>query len=140
VPRAPRLTSLTTSVTVAATGVASVDDTWARYTVPGLWSGWSPQIRSVTTPHPDAPVVAGTAGTVVGPAGVKVPFTVTDVDDAEHRWTWQVRAGLVTLVLEHGVDAVDARTRAWARVTGPLPVVLGYAPLARVALGRLVAA
>jgi hypothetical protein len=135
-----RVTSLTSSLTVAATGAASVDDTWRRYTVPALWSSWSPQIRSVTTAQPESRVSAGTVGTVVGPAGVQVPFTVTDVDDAARRWTWQVRAGLVTLVLEHGVDAVDGRTRAWARVTGPLPVVLGYAPLARLALGRLVAA
>jgi hypothetical protein len=139
-PRPSRLTSLTSSLTVAATGTASVDDTWARYTVPSLWSSWSPQIQSVDTAQPDAPVAAGSVGTVVGPAGVRVPFTVTHVDAAARRWTWEVRAGLVTLVLEHGVDALDARTRAWARVTGPLPVVLGYAPLARLALGRLVAA
>lgn len=135
-----RLTSLGTSLTVSATGPASVEDAWTRYTVPDLWSSWSPQIQSVSTEHPDAAVVVGTAGTVVGPAGVRVPFTVTHVDETARRWTWRVRAGLVTLVLEHGVDGADGRSRAWTRVTGPLPVVLGYAPLARLALGRLVAA
>ena len=138
-PSGPRLKPRLT-LTVSAAGAASVDDAWSRYTVPELWSSWSPQIQSVSTAHPDEAVVAGTAGTVVGPAGVRVPFTVTHVDQTARRWAWRVRAGLVTLVLEHGVDGVDGRTQAWARVTGPLPAVLGYAPLARLALGRLVAA
>lgn len=58
--------------------------------------------------------------------------------------------GVLDLSMEHGVDAcapkavrdddeVDARTRAWVAITGPLPLVVGYAPAARVALGKLVA-
>lgn len=128
-----------TSVTVAATGSGSLDETWDRYTTPARWSSWSPQIRSVDTTDPGRRVDVGTTGTVRGPAGAHVSFVVTEVDDDTRLWTWRVRAGLITLVLEHGVESHGSGVRAWARVSGPLPVVLAYAPLARLALGRLVA-
>lgn len=62
-----------------------------------------------------------------------------------------MRLGVLDLSMQHGVDAcapegvrdgdkVDARTRAWIAITGPLPLVVGYAPAARLALGKLVAA
>jgi hypothetical protein len=85
------------------------------------------------------PVEAGRAGVVRGPLGLRVTFTVTSVEASAHRWTWQVRTGLLTLAMQHGVDGEDGAARAWVRITGPLPVVLGYAPAARVALARLVA-
>ena len=134
------LAPLTTTLTVRARGHADPSRVWRRYTVPAHWASWSVQIRDVETRHPAEPVTQGTVGTVRGPGGVRVPFRVTSVDDGARRWTWRVRAGIVTLVLDHGVDAGQAGTEAWARITGPLPVVLGYAPLARHALHRLVTA
>jgi hypothetical protein len=128
-----------TAVTVAATGDGSPDETWDRYTTPVRWSSWSPQIRDVDTTDPGRRVDVGTTGTVRGPAGAHISFVVTEVDAERRRWTWQVRAGLVTLTLEHGVEPHGSGVRAWARVIGPLPVVLAYAPLSRLALGRLVA-
>lgn len=129
---------LTTTITVRARGDGDLDRAWLHYRTPALWSRWSPQIRSVDTDHPHRPVAVGTAGTVHGPAGARVSFVVTDVDAAARQWTWQVQAGLITLELEHGVVDTGRGTQAWARINGPLPVVLAYAPLARLALGRLV--
>ncbi len=133
---------LTTTLTAHATGPADPDDVWLRYVTPRHWSGWSPQIRSVGGAPLDETVSAGTSGTVHGPAGVKVAFVVTELDAATRRWSWRVRVGVVDLVMAHGVNPRDATTgsTAWVRITGPLPIVAGYAPLARLALRRLVAA
>ena len=47
--------------------------------------------------------------------------------------------GLPRLHLVHGVEATAGGSATWLVVTGGLPVVAAYAPLARLALGRLVA-
>jgi len=130
---------LTTTVTVGASGAAPRSQVWARYVTPQRWHEWSPQIVRVDVDEPASPIVAGRGGTVHGPLGVQVAFRVTDVDAAAFRWTWEVGVGLVRLHMEHGVDADRGRTRAWVTITGALPVVVGYAPAARAALGRLVA-
>lgn len=130
--------TLSTTTRVGACGPADVDGVWRRYTVPSLWSSWSPQVRGVTCVSPDAPVRAGTRGLVHGPGGLRVPFEVTDADPARHRWTWRVRLGVLDLAMTHGVGPrPDGRTCAWVRITGPLPVVAAYAPVARLALRRL---
>jgi hypothetical protein len=102
-------------------------------------------------------LAAGLTGRIVGPLGVWVEFTVLDVDREAHRWAWQVRRGPLALHLEHGVEpaaggrtvrrpeditqpAASAGSRAWLVVSGPAPVVLGYAPAAWIALRRLVTA
>jgi len=131
---------LATTVTVAAHGQAAHDEVWSRYSTPARWHEWSPQITRVDVDEPGSPVVPGRTGTVHGPLGVQVAFRVTDVDAAAARWSWAVGVGLVRLSMEHGVDVDRGRTRAWVAITGPLPAVLGYAPAARFALGRLVAA
>ncbi len=134
---------VTLAVTVRASGPASVEEVWSRYVTPDRWPQWSPQIRGVEGVEPSRPVAAGTIGRVRGPMGVTVPFKVTEVDADARRWTWRVRLGGLDLSLEHGVDPVgdgpgDAHAQAWVRIAGPAPVVLAYAPLARVALSRLV--
>lgn len=131
---------LATTTTVRATGRADPADVWARYVMPRHWTGWSPQIRAVSGLPLDEPVVAGSTGTVHGPAGLGVAFTVVEVDEAARRWSWRVRLGLVDLHMAHGVDCSPGTpgSTAWARITGPLPIVVGYAPLARHALRRLV--
>jgi hypothetical protein len=130
---------LTTTITVAASGSAPRHEVWSRYTTPARWHEWSPQISRVDVEEPDSPVVPGRTGTVHGPLGVGVAFRIIDVDTAAGRWTWAVSVGLIRLHLQHGVDAERGRSRAWVAITGALPIVLGYAPAARVALGRLVA-
>jgi hypothetical protein len=120
-----------------ASGPLAPDRVWERYAVPDLWSTWSPQISRVdaTTSR----IAPGTTGIVHGPLGVQVPFEVLDVDEAERRWTWRVRTALVTLALVHSVIArPDGGSDTGLEISGPAPVVLAYAPVAQLALRRLV--
>ena len=135
--------TLWTTWAVGACGSGPPEQVWAAFATPSAWPSWAPQIRDVRCPRPDEPVRPGLRGTVVGPAGVGVPFEVTAVDLERRRWTWRVQVAQVAVVVDHGV-AVDprdgpghGRTCVWARITAPLPVVLAYAPLARLALARL---
>lgn len=130
------------TLTLRARGRAPASTAWERYVEPDRWPDWAPQIQRVDV---DADrLVAGTRGTVRAgllPAPtVPIPFEVLDVDEAGRTWAWRVRLGPVSLRLEHGVTARGDGSATWLRVHGPLPVVLAYAPVARLALGRLVAA
>lgn len=132
---------LATTLTVGASGPVEPALTWARYVTPSRWSQWSPQIRRVECTCPDEALVPGRIGTVIGPGGLSVSFTATEVDERAHRWTWVVRLSTISLQMTHGVEPRcdgSAGARAWVRISGPLPVVVAYAPLARVALTRLV--
>lgn len=123
---------------LSATGPAPPELVWRRYALPSLWSTWSPQIRRVDCV--DIEVHEGSRGRVHGPPGVAVDFTVTAFDPTEMTWAWQVRMLVVgvRLRLEHGVQEDPVGSRTWLRLDGPAPVVLGYAPVARWALRRLV--
>lgn len=126
-----------TTRTLRIRGDAAPDEVWHRYTVPSRWSEWSPQIRRVET-SPDR-VVAGQTGTVVGIGGIRVAFTVLAVDDDARTWDWRAQAGPVTLLFHHAVaPAAGGGTVSTLRVDGPFPVVVGYLPVARFALTRLV--
>lgn len=126
-----------TIVTLHAAGAASPAEAWERYAVPARWPEWAPQISAVS--YDEERLVAGQGGRVHGPLGVSVGFVVDEVDEAARRWSWQVHIGPLTLRLAHRVTAHPRGAGTSLRVEGPLPVVLGYAPLARFALGRLVA-
>jgi hypothetical protein len=133
--------ALTGTVATAVDGAADVDTAWARYARPSRWPSWSPQLRAVDVgPDVQDRLVPGLRGTVRGPVPPALPFEVTAVDDAARTWSWTVHLGPVPLHLEHGVEPLPARAgcRATLRMTGPWPLVLGYLPLARLALGRLV--
>ena len=122
---------------IAAVGPASPDVVWDRYIHPERWSGWSPQIRSVDSA--DSPVRAGSRGRVHGPLGVGVDFEVLDVDHEKRCWEWRVALpGGIRLTLGHAVQARGSGTRTTLDISGPAPIVLGYAPVAFVALTRLV--
>ena len=129
--------TLSSTTTARSCGPGDADAVWGRYVIPSRWSSWSPQVRGVSCERADEPVQAGTRGVVHGPAGVRVPFAVTDVDAGGRRWTWRVRVGALDLAMVHGVDPRPGGCCAWVRVTGPLPVVAAYAPVARLALRRL---
>ena len=128
------------ALTLHARGVAPVTLAWERYADPALWCTWAPRIQRVDTTMER--LVAGGVGTVR--AGLLpwptlgVPFTVLAVDEAAMQWSWEARLGPLRLRLEHGVTGHPTGSATWLRVHGPLPVILGYAPVARVALGRLV--
>lgn len=123
--------------TIHQTGRADARTVWQRYLHPRLWPTWSPQISSVLCD--DDPIRAGSTGVVHAVLGVRVPFEVTEVDDAAMRWSWVARLPLgITLRLTHTVDAVAFGTTTGLVVTGPAPVVLGYLPVAGLALRKLV--
>jgi hypothetical protein len=119
-----------------ASGPAAVEVVWKRYAEPDRWPEWAPQIRRVDT---DAGRIApGVTGTVRGPLGLPVRFTITAVDELERRWAWDARVGPVRLHLRHGVDADGPGTSTWLTARGPALVLMAYLPLARFALHRLV--
>ncbi len=135
-------------VTLRTRGAAAPDIVWERYADLALWPTWSPQLQRVETSAARlAPGISGTvrAGLLSWPT-LPVPFVVEDVDTEARTWSWRVRVGLITLRLAHGVepaapDSSDgARSSTWLRLSGPSPLVTAYAPVARLALRRLVAA
>ena len=125
---------------IEATGPRPVDDAWEQYTRTAAWPEWAPQIRGVR--GVTGRIAPGDRGVVHGPFPVRVPFTIVSVDPSARRWTWRVGVGPLAVVLDHGVDAARAGTTggstAWADVHAPRLLVRAYAPLARLALRRLV--
>lgn len=104
---------------------------WAAYVDTSRWASWAPQIRRV---EPLGPIAVGSRGVVEGLLGVKVRFEVTRVDEAARRWSWRVRVGPAHMTIDHEVD--DGATAVV--IEGPAPLVIAYAPVARLALTRLV--
>jgi hypothetical protein len=129
-----------TTLSMHAHGVARVTLAWERYADPLLWSTWAPQIQRVDTSM--TRLEAGGTGTVraglFSRPTLGIPFEVLAVDEDAMEWEWRARIGPVSLRLEHGVTAHLTGSSTWLQVHGPLPVVLGYAPVARLALNRLV--
>ncbi len=122
---------------VGTSGPLPPDQVWERYAVLAAWPSWSPQISRVDATS--SRLTPGMTGVVHGPLVVRVPFEVLSVDETRRRWSWRVRAALVTLDLVHEVrEGRDGGSDTTLEVTGPAPVVLAYAPLAQLALGRLV--
>ncbi len=122
------------TLTLRAAGTASPEVAWERYDNLDLWSTWSPQVQRVQAEH--RRLRPGLEGAVVGPVGVRVPFVVTEVGDRS--WSWDVRPAGLRLTLHHLVLPHPGGSLTELVVRGPVPVVLGYAPLAQLALGRLV--
>lgn len=126
---------------LAAIGPLSVDEVWTRYSQPVWWPRWAPHLREVEYSEPV--VVPGTTGRVRGVGGVVARFRIDAVDEAARTWSWSVAWGPLRLSFEHGVDEAPPgsgeRSEAWVVVLGAWPVVIGYAPIARHALARLVA-
>lgn len=126
-------------LTLNAHGAATPDEAWDRYVRPERWSEWSPQIGRVEASAPR--LAAGVTGRVIAPLGVaSVDFEVDDVDEAARRWAWTVHRGPVRLHLEHAVRAHGSGAATSLTVDAPLAVGAAYAPLAWLALRRLVAA
>ena len=72
-------------------------------------------------------------------------FRIDAVDHEARTWSWSVRSGPLRLSFDHGVDPAEGDpgratgSTAWLVTHALWPVAVGYAPLARLALGRLVA-
>jgi len=104
---------------------------WAAYADTSRWPSWAPQIQRV---EPLGPLEEGLRGRVDGPLFARARFEVTRVDEAARRWSWRVAIGPAHLTIGHEVgEGVTAVV-----IEGPAPLVLAYAPVARLALARLV--
>ena len=116
---------------VEASGPASPDEVWRRFTTPSEWADWAPLIRAVDT---TADVLAiGTTGRVLGVGGLTVDFEVTAVDPSLRSWTWDVALGPAVVMMDHHVlPAPGGGSRALLRVHPPAaPVTWVEAMLAR---------
>lgn len=121
---------------VTALGKVDLETAWQRYLYPQNWDSWAPHLTGVAS---DTPVIAaGTRGTVKVVHFFTAHFRILAVDPAARTWTWRVRFGPFRLLLEHGLDADYAGTRAWIRIWGPTPFLILYRPLMTWALHRLV--
>jgi hypothetical protein len=121
---------------ITATGALHPHATWERYAVPSEWSSWSPQIRYVECAQDR--LATGLTGRVHGWFGVRADFEVLSVDELRRTWSWRARSGPVTLTLHHAVLPVAEGSETNLEIECPALAVLLYAPLARVALRRLV--
>jgi hypothetical protein len=126
-----------TALTLHATGPLPPGEVWERYAVPARWPDWAPQITGVEVPV--SRLAAGVRGRVRGPLGVTLPFVVDTVDETARRWSWTVSLGPVQVHLLHWVaEGPDGGSTTGLRISGPAPLVVGYAPLAQLAISRLV--
>ena len=125
-------------MTINAAGSGNPDVAWERYAVPANWPRWAPQITRVDATADR--LAAGVTGRVFGPLGVSVRFVVDEVDEGARRWAWTVHRGPLSMRLQHGVRARERGGSAtWLSIDAPLPVAVGYVPMAYLALRRLVA-
>ncbi|MFI5721664.1 SRPBCC family protein [Streptomyces cyaneofuscatus] len=117
-------------------GAASAERVWQRYVRTACWPEWAPQIRAVEA---EAELRAGMRGQVVPLVGPRVGFLVEAVDHEARAWCWRVRVGPVRMRLWHAVrELAPSGAETELRIEGPAAVVMVYAPLARLALRRLV--
>ncbi len=123
------------SLTLRVNGPASAPAVWEAYADPQRWTEWAPHIRRVEAIGRLRPGLRGQVHAVVPPP---VTFEVTEVDATSRRWSWRAVLGPLRMSFDHGVDARPSGSGTWLTIHGPLPLVVLYAPLARLALHRLV--
>lgn len=116
---------------------------WERYARIDRWTWWGRHIDRVDVDGDEVRIRPGLTGRVTsGPLVAR--FRVDAVDEAARTWTWTVRLGPLRLRLEHAVmPATQIGTHREGTLTrlvlrGPLPVTMAYAPIAAIALQRLV--
>lgn len=130
-------------MTISAAGAAKPEAVWQQYIHPDRWSDWSPQISAVDYPGevratPGVAIGAGGVGTVHALFGVRVHFEILNVNAEKRCWSWRVAVAGIRMTLVHDVTPHESGTRTGLQIDGPAPVVALYAPVARLALGRLV--
>lgn len=123
---------------VDAHGPSRPDDVWRRFTTPGTWHTWAHLIQGVECS--DDVLAEGSTGTVHGPGGVPVGFTVTAIDADLRSWSWTVGVRFAEVAMDHFVlPAPGGGARAVLRVPGRSSAVLQpYRLPATRALRRLV--
>jgi hypothetical protein len=107
---------------------------------PDRWSSWAPQVLGVD--YPDSRVATATTGRVYGPLWVTFDFDIVDVDETNWTWTWTAwwRTRSIGMTLTHSVASRPDGSRTWLEIVGSPLLVVPYAPAAKIALMRLVAA
>ena len=129
------------SLTVRARGPRSADSAWERYADLDRWTDWAPQIRGVDTDGRRR-LEPGLRGRVRGPAGIGCPVRRRrrERGRADVGMDGAPRSGAVAVHHEiHPQGPGDESGSVTVlRLHGPLPVLVGYAPVARFALHRLV--
>ncbi|MDX2592900.1 MULTISPECIES: SRPBCC family protein [Streptomyces] len=123
-------------VTLSAHGAASPETVWQRYASVDQWASWSPQIKAVHSVS--RRLSPGMSGTVEAVAGIRAAFVVDAVDHDHRTWTWRVRLGRIQIRLHHEVRPQGRGSTTSLTMDGPRLALLAYAPLARLALHRLV--
>ncbi|UXY40398.1 SRPBCC family protein [Streptomyces albidocamelliae] len=123
-------------VTLSAQGAAAPGTVWQRYADVDRWPSWSPQIKAVHCAG--RRLSPGMRGTVESVAGIRAVFVVEAVDHDRRTWTWRVRLGRIRIRLHHEVRPQGPGSATSLTMYGPQLVLLAYAPLARLALHRLV--
>jgi hypothetical protein len=73
-----------------------------------------------------------------GPLFTFAPFRIRYVDDRARTWSWWVGFGPAGVGMDHGVDDTGTGSRAWVRIHAHRWLAAPYAPIARLALRRLV--
>lgn len=124
------------TLTISATGDASPDEAWRGFAFPTQWSSWAPQIQSVE--GLSSPIKPGDRGIVRGPAGAHVSVHITAVQHDQRSWSWQVRTPIGLVRMDHRVTPRGDGARASTTVHVPCAVAACYAPIAWVAMRRLV--
>ncbi|SEE39950.1 hypothetical protein SAMN05216532_8092 [Streptomyces sp. 2231.1] len=71
-------------------------------------------------------------------AGIRAAFVVDAVDHNRRTCTWRVRLGRAQIRLHHEVKSLVRGSTTSLTMHRPQPVLLSYAPLARLGLRRLV--
>lgn len=123
-------------VTLGARGASVPVVVWERYADIAQWSQWAPQIQRVETAADR--IAPGVTGSVFGLLGVRVDFVIDAVDEGQYRWSWTVTRMHVSVRLDHAVREHPKGVSTSLTMDGALPLVLGYAPVAQLALRKLV--
>jgi len=123
---------------IGARGDADATTAWTRYAELALWSTWSPQILGVRASGER--LATGMTGIVLGPLGLRIPFTVLQARHADRVWVWRIEPFGLTAELRHTVEATDDGCATRLDVRGPFWFALLYPTLSLPALRRLVRA
>jgi|SRR5215217_1537999 len=117
-------------VRVARRGPAGKYEMWSRCRDVDRWPTWMTLVGDVDA---NGPFRAGLDGSLVLAGGVRVRFSVIEVDDRGPSWTRELRLGPIRLLVGHQVD--EGFGLVTIQASGP--VAFTYAPFARRSLSRL---
>lgn len=114
--------------TVSRRIAAPSDEVWRLLVDPEVWPRWGPTV--VAAQIDGGFLRHGATGRVWTPAGVPLPFTITDFEPGSH-WSWRVAGVPAT---GHGVEPDDQGCRAWMSAPVWAPA---YLPVLQIALRRI---